>query len=369
MGKGASKDMGAQRTIPATPAINWLLLDSTLVSAPGTLLGDLCTRLVQEGLSISSALLTVASLDPMVSRTRLHWRREGSLVLEEVLLHGMAIEAASADAACLRLAFPGTGHEIEWRTERIGGFGGLERAYLEALVIMMAAPLQVVIERGMTRRLLQAYLGQRSADKVLSGAVRRGSGEVIEAVIWISDLRDFTALSETLPHDQIITALNDCCARLVGAIHPFGGEVLKFIGDGLLAIFPLTERGEKAACNAAISAVRAAREGMARLDAERLRRGSPPLPFGIGLHLGAVVYGNIGSPDRLDFTAIGPAINVASRIEGLCRPLACPVLISGDVATRADTPLTALGHHSLRGAAQPVALFTLPELTAGRSDR
>jgi adenylate cyclase len=148
----------------------------------------------------------------------------------------------------------------------------------------------------------------------------------------------------------------------VVAIQPFGGEVLKFIGDGLLAIFPLAPRGERAACDGAIAAVRAAREGMARLDAERLRVGLPPLPFGIGLHLGAVTYGNIGSPDRLDFTAIGPAVNLASRIENLCRPLDRPVLISEDVATRCSTKLTPMGKHSLRGSAQPVALFTLPEL-------
>ena len=192
--------------------------------------------------------------------------------------------------------------------------------------------------------------------------MRRGIGEVIEAVVWISDLRDFSLLSEALPPDQVITALNDCCARLVGAIHPYGGEVLKFIGDGLLAIFPLAAGGENVACEAAIAAVRAARHGMARLDSDRIGAGLPPLPFGIGLHLGAVVYGNIGAADRLDFTAIGPAVNVASRIEGLCRSLACPVLISNAVATRCTTSLTAVGLHALRGIAQPIELFTLPEL-------
>jgi len=149
---------------------------------------------------------------------------------------------------------------------------------------------------------------------------------------------------------------------LVGAIQPLGGEVLKFIGDGLLAIFPLSERGAERAARAALAAVRAARAGMAQLDAERIAGGLPPLPFGVALHLGPVMYGNIGAPDRLDFTAIGPAVNRASRIEALCRPLDCPVLISREVADRCGVALAPLGHHALRGSAETIELFTLPEL-------
>jgi adenylate cyclase len=315
---------------PETPTIGWLLREGAFVPSPGRLLGELCDRLLLEGQSIESARLTIAGHDPMVSQTRLRWQREGGRVVAEVLLHGMTLKPTSRDADSFRYVFPGTDHEIEWCADRPGGFRKKEQAYLDEVCLIMAAPLQVVIGRGLVRSLLQTYLGRRSADKVLSGAVHRGIGEVIEAVVWISDLRDFTLLSETLPAVEVIATLNAYCARLVGAIQPFGGEVLKFIGDGLLAIFPLSARGEKVACDAAVAAVRAARVGMARLDAERRRDQKPPLPFGVGLHLGAVVYGNIGAPDRLDFTAIGPAVNAASRIEGLCRPLACPVLISQD---------------------------------------
>ena len=339
------------------------------VSSTGALLGELCNKLVLEGLRISNARLTIASLDPLVSRTRLRWQRDDGRVLEEVLLHGMAFEASSTDVDWLRFAFPGTNHEIQWCAEPTADFSPKEREYLEAVSVAMAAPLQVVVGRGVTRGLLQTYLGRRSGDKVLSGAVRRGTGEVIEAVIWISDMRDFTLLSQAIPPDQLIRALNDCCARLVGAIQPFGGEVLKFIGDGLLAIFPSAARGERAACDAAIAAVRAARVGMAQLDAERQSDGLPPLPFGVGLHLGAVVYGNIGAPDRLDFTAIGAAVNVASRIEGMCRPLSYPVLISADVANQCTAHLVAVGRHSLRSTPRAVELFTLPELAPERTTR
>jgi adenylate cyclase len=361
-----SSSGAARAALPSTEAVNWLLRDGVNAAKPGTLLGELCIRLVRERLSIASVVLGIASLDPLVSGTRLRWQSDGARVIEEVMLHGMAGRTAAAKSGVVRLTFAGTNHYIEWHSKRPTGFTEEEQAYLDAVCLAMAAPLQVVVGRSVTRSVLQAYLGRRSAEKVLSGAVRRGIGEVIEAVIWISDLRDFTRLSETLTSDQVITALNDCCARLVGAIQPLGGEVLKFIGDGLLAIFPLADHGERAACDSAIAAVRAARAGMAQLDHERVRAGLCPLPFGIALHLGAVMYGNIGAPDRLDFTAIGPAVNVTSRIEESCKSLACPVLISDAVASRYARNLAALGPQSLRGIARPIALFTLPELAPDR---
>jgi adenylate cyclase len=348
--------------LPLTPAIDWLLRGAAGNPSVASMLGELCNRLVSEDVPIASALLTVTSLDPMVARRQMRWRRIDARVAEEIRFHGTVSVAESAAAsATLSFALPGTDHKIEWFAERPEDFDEKSQKYLEALALAMAPALRAVVERGTSRSLLQAYLGRRSAERVLSGTIRRGTGEVIDAVVWISDLRDFTRLSETLGSDQIIAALNDCCARLVGAIQPFGGEVLKFIGDGLLAIFPVTAKGETAACDAALSAVRAARDGMARLDRERVNAGLPPLPFGVGLHLGPVVYGNIGAPERLDFTAIGPAVNVASRIEGLCRELACPVLISEAVATRCTPSLPSVGSYSLRGRASPIALYTLPE--------
>jgi adenylate cyclase len=358
----------APGALPATAAIRWLLYEGTRMAAPGTLLGELCRRLTAEALPIQKALLKIASLDPLVAASRLLWQGGDGRVIEEVLLHGMPALENAADSSVLRIAFPGTCDEIEWVADRSMGFSLEQRLYLEAVSLVMAAPLQVVVGREATRSLLRAYLGRRSADEVLGGTVRRGFGEMIEAVIWVSDLRDFTLLSETLPPGQVIIALNDCCARLVGAIHPFGGEVLKFIGDGLLAIFPLAAHGTKVACAAAMSAVRAARQGMARLDEQRVGTGLPALPFGVALHLGAVMYGNIGAPDRLDFTAIGPAVNLTSRIEGLCRKLGCPVLISEAVSAQCSEILAQMGRHSMRGIKEPVTLFTLPELAplAGR---
>jgi adenylate cyclase len=143
-------------------------------------------------------------------------------------------------------------------------------------------------------------------------------------------------------------------------VHAFGGEVLKFIGDGVLAIFPVIGAPAEA-CGAALRAVVAARAGMAHLDAVRQAQGLPPLPFGAALHLGEILWGNIGAADRLDFTAIGPAVNLVSRLEGLCRPLDKAVLVSGAFAAETTAPLIALGEHALRGIASPCTVFTVAE--------
>jgi class 3 adenylate cyclase len=158
----------------------------------------------------------------------------------------------------------------------------------------------------------------------------------------------------------MIAALDDWFDRVAGPVHAFGGEVLKFIGDGVLAIFPVTGTAAEA-CEAALRAVAAARAGMAHLDAVRQARGLPPLPFGAALHLGEMLWGNIGAADRLDFTAIGPAVNLVNRLEGLCRPLGRSVLVSGAVAAETTTPLVSLGEHVLRGIAAPCAVFALPD--------
>jgi adenylate cyclase len=224
-----------------------------------------------------------------------------------------------------------------------------------------AAPLAVLASRATLMAALEAYLGRRSAARVLAAPLRRNIGETIQAALLYADLRGFTALSETHPPAVVIAALDAWFDRIAGAVHAFGGEVLKFIGDGILAIFPVVGENPRGACDAALRAVSAARAGMAHLDAERRRQGLAPLPFGVALHLGEMLWGNIGAADRLDFTAIGSAVNLVSRLEGLCRPLGKTILISGALAAETDTSLIALGTHPLRGIVKPCAVFTLPE--------
>ncbi len=224
-----------------------------------------------------------------------------------------------------------------------------------------AAPLAALAARATLTATLEAYLGRRSAARVLAAPLRRDIGETIQAALLYADLRGFTALSGSNPPVAVISALDAWFDRIAGAIHAFGGEVLKFIGDGVLAIFPVVGGQPRSACDAALRAVSAAQVGMAHLDRERHRQGLPPLPFGAALHHGEMLWGNIGAADRLDFTAIGPAVNLVSRLEGLCRPLRKTILVSGAVAAETEAPLIPLGTHILRGIASPCAVFTLPE--------
>jgi class 3 adenylate cyclase len=191
--------------------------------------------------------------------------------------------------------------------------------------------------------------------------LRRNLGETIQAALLYADLRGFTALSEASPPAAVIAALDAWFDRIAGAVHAFGGEVLKFIGDGVLAIFPVSGERPGEACDAALRAVTAARAGMAHLNTARQREKLPPLAFGAALHLGEILWGNIGAADRLDFTAIGSAVNMVSRLEGLCRPLDKTVLISGALAAQTREKLTPLGTHELRGIAAPCAVFTMAD--------
>jgi class 3 adenylate cyclase len=349
--------------LPATLA--WLLDEASASSHPERLLAELGARLRAEGLPLAGGALTLAVPHPIIARRTWLWRAETAAVIETLGFVGSpANHAGRGWLAALGpvqedAIGPGpNGPILGWAGSR--PFGAVEAAQLSQTARFVAAPLAALAARAATAALLEAYLGRRSAARVLAGALRRGTGETIRAVLFCADLRGFTALSEATEPTAMIATLDAWFDRVAGAVHAFGGEVLKFIGDGVLAIFPVTTSPTEA-CEAALRAVGAARAGMAHLDAARLTQGLPPLPFGAALHLGEILWGNIGAADRLDFTAIGPAVNLVSRLEGLCRPLGRSVLISGAVAAETATPLVPLGEHALRGIAAPCAVFTLPD--------
>ena len=186
----------------------------------------------------------------------------------------------------------------------------------------------------------------------------RGIAERIDAVVWSSDLRGFTRIIDTTP-DQVIPLLNDYADAIVSAIDEHGGDVLKLIGDGTLAIFTGEDRLH--ACGAALSAAIAARQGVGQLKERRMAQGRPVTDMYLGLHVGEVFYGNVGSRDRLDFTIIGPAVNEASRIAAMCRSVDQPILMSAAFANVGDIKrrLVSVGRYALRGVAEPQELFTL----------
>lgn len=346
----------------------WLQEDARASADPGALLVALCRHLIAAEIPLRMAALTLSTLHPLVAGSTFTWRRDHPDTLEMPRFHGMPDEPgdvlpATTDRVDLCIAFSdGARHRLVLATDRPDGFERPERALLRRTARLLAAPLEILAARQTAATLMTTYLGPRSGARVLQGAVQRGDGETVNAVLWYSDLRDFTALSESLPRDRVIASLNAHFERLVAPIKAFGGEVLKFMGDGLLAIFPTETAGATQACDRALKAARAARTGMAALNGERLASGEQPLAFGLALHLGDVLYGNIGAPDRLDFTVIGPTVNFASRLETLCKRLATPVLASAAFASVCSEDLALIGSYRLPGITRPAKIFTLAEL-------
>jgi class 3 adenylate cyclase len=356
-------------SLPRRALTTWLQHEASRSADPGALLVALCKRLREAGLPLREAALTIRALHPLVAGSTFTWQQGRADALEMPRFHGMPGEIAGAvdpgepHRLDLTIGFSDGGrHALTLTTDRPDGFDRAQRAFLRRAACLLATPLEMVVTRQTAAILLATYLGRRSGARVLAGAVQRGDGETIHAVLWYSDLRGFTALSEILPRDRVIALLNAHFERLAAPIKAFGGEVLKFMGDGLLAIFPTEQGGAAQACARALKAARGARAGMAALNGERKARGEGPLAFGLALHLGDVMHGNIGAPDRLDFTVIGPAVNFVSRLEALCKELDRPVLVSAAFAEAASEELDPIGSYPLPGIAQRAEVFTLAEL-------
>ena len=365
------------RAVQLSSTLCWLVDAAAETAGADRLLAELGAHLLEDGLPLAGGALTLEVPHPLIARRTWLWRAQSGEVIEALgFAPGRPAAAQEAsppyDAGRRWLAEVAAGlvHQDMIGTSRDGPslswigprqFTSDETRELRQAARFAAAPLTALAARATLTATLEAYLGRRSAARVLAAPLRRDVGETIQAALLFADLRGFTALSESNPPAVVLAALDAWFDRIAGAVHAFGGEVLKFIGDGMLAIFPVAGASPCSACDAALRAVSAARVGMTHLDEERNKQGQPPLPFGVALHLGEMLWGNIGAADRLDFTAIGPAVNLVSRLQGLCRPLQQTVLVSGALAAATQTPLISLGTHQLRGIASPCAVFTLPE--------
>jgi class 3 adenylate cyclase len=351
--------------------LSWLVDAAGETPGADRLLAEVGARLVTDGLPLAGGALTLAVPHPLIAGAPGSGGPRSGEVIEALgfavgsanppgdegrrWLAGLAAGVVHEDAVGSRPDGP----SLAWIGPR--PFTPGEATELRQAARFAAAPLAALTARATLTAALEAYLGRRSAARVLAGPLRRDIGETIQAALLYADLRGFTALSESNPPTAVIAALDAWFDRIAGAVHAFGGEVLKFIGDGVLAIFPVVGGAPRGACDSALRAVLAAQAGMAHLDEARRGQGLQPLPFGVALHLGEILWGNIGAADRLDFTAIGPAVNLVSRLEGLCRPLDKAVLVSGTFAAETGVPLIPLGTHALRGIALPCAVFTVPE--------
>lgn len=251
-----------------------------------------------------------------------------------------------------------TGMVSSWATARPGGFDDDDVAILQELIGTCALVVKADTTQQIARNLLNTYVGGNSVERVLAGEITRGGVQRIEAAILFADLRGFTAFSEVTPIEDTLTMLNAAFDAMGAPVTREGGHILKFLGDGLMAIFPA--QGDAAgACLRALAAAEAGQEAMGLLNEARAAEGLPVLGLDLALHHGEVLYGNVGTTDRLDFTIVGPAVNEASRIETLCKRLERPVLLSESFAAAlGEHPrLTPLGSHALAGIASPRRIF------------
>ena len=383
----------------------WLLGEATAQSDLLMLFQSFVWRMVAAGIPIERASLHVGTLHPQFYGYAWNWEREDGFCDEvkvadtalqsdayrrnplfRVIEHGEIIREPLAgrgddlaspllrdlaakgftDYAALPLNAGGAYHNAATAsTKAQGGFGDAGFAAIQRLLQLLALHIERHIVQRIAENVATTYLGQEAGGQVLDGSIRRGSGAAVDAVIWASDLRGFTLLADKLGDRDLTAVLNAYFDVLAGSVLAHGGDVLKFIGDGLLAVFPFSQFSDEAAtADAAIAAAEAALQALEKLntDAEALAGidGWRPLRTGIALHRGQAFFGNVGAPQRLDFTVIGKAVNAAARIESLCKTTGRDLLVAGPVAELSGRDLESVGSFELRGLEHPVGLFALP---------
>lgn len=245
-------------------------------------------------------------------------------------------------------------------TDRPGGFTDCDITKLIRLTDFLQPKLDILSAYRSAVELLNTYVGHRTGQRILNGQIKRGDGEVIQAALWFSDLRNFTQLTETLPENELLALLNSYFEFVFEAVDAHGGEVLRFIGDAMLIVFTAEACGDlKRACEAAVLAAEEAFAKLAQLNATRRSENKVEIQFGVGLHEGKVLYGNVGAPSRLDFTVMGPAVNRTARLESLTKDVGHPLLVSKEFSTYLDRTVTSQGFHRLKGIAEPQEAFAL----------
>lgn len=401
-----SLDEEAQKRV--RPIVTWLLEERLNIGRTTFLFALYCQRLRDIGISLDRATIHMPQLHPQISARSLLWLRDSGGALETGHRHsdstddfylrspvrviyegGPRIHAriagregpfefpilddlrrdGYAEYFMLPFAFAtGRVNAIGFATKDQKGFDTLDQASLGATLPAFAAVLELNQNQRTARSLLDTYVGRNSGERILNGAVQRGQGEEIHAVVWYCDLRGFTKLSQCEELAPVIALLNDYFDCMAGPVEARGGEILKFVGDAMLAIFSC-ESTREAKCAAADTAITAAEEALARIESlnlERQDRGAVPLRAGVAIGVGKVMYGNIGTADRLDFTVIGPVVNLVSRLEALSLDLDPPIVVSESLARSSRRSFRELGRFALKGIPEEQMALT-PEPIASET--
>jgi adenylate cyclase len=360
-------------------------------------LAELCQRMIECGLPLWRVGVFVTTLHPDVFGRSFMWQAESGVTVSNALYDllekdifrtspvlavyegGQTIRRRLADSDCpddfpilsdLRdqgatdyAAFPlffadGTIHVATWATRQPGGFTAKQFSDLEAVMAPLARVAEIRALRRTAGNLLDTYVGNQTGERILAGKIRRGFVDAIRAAIWLSDMRGFTTLSERLPPQALIDLLNRYFDCQVPAIIKHNGEVLKFMGDGLLAIFPIAGKSDaNEVCSRALSCALEVRTLVAELPPDS--ESGDATRFGLALHVGDVMYGNIGGGNRLDFTCIGPAVNLAARLEKVASKVGETIVVSADFADHLPDRFTRLGEFPVAGFAAPQIVFSL----------
>ena len=383
----------AENALNLQALVDWI--DNVRAPAPDAFLTAFCQQLLAHDVPIARVAVFARTLHPNVAGRGFFWRVEKPAEVEVTVaehdwmgsdahlaspIHaiqtsGQEIRRRLADPACpmdfeilkeLRgegmtdyyaTPLPSlTGEKLlaSFTTRRPDGFSDAQVDALRRLRAPVGRVAEIMGLRRKAQNILDAYLGAQTGQKVLAGLIKRGDGEEIRAVIWFCDLRDSTPLAESMSRSQFLQLLNAYFEKVLEPVQKRGGEILRFIGDAALAIFPIGSEPAAVACARALDAANEAVAEMKKFNAGR----DTPLRFGIGLHLGMVLYGNIGTPSRIEFTVIGAAANEAARIEGMCKTLKVDVAVSETVARHVPGRLRSLGRHALRGVGVPAEIFT-----------
>ena len=379
---------------------NWLIDGARSSKSPAEMMAEICNRLVDAGLPLWRVGVFVRTLHPDIVGRSFIWRPDAEVQvgsvdfefldspeftqspLRLVFQQGVEIRRRLDDPASRRfpilddmraegvtdyIAMPlpfldHSLHAMSWTTRRPGGFTDQQIATLRSIVTPLARIIEIVTLRRTATMLLDTYVGNRAGERILHGQIRRGHADTMQAVIWLSDLRGFTALSDRLAPETVVEILNRYFDCQVASIREHGGEVLKFMGDGLLAVFPVGEHdGElDSVCGRVVQAARQSRANVAAMEypvggaVERFR-------FGVALHVGTILYGNIGGGNRLDFTCIGPAVNLAARLEKMTGRLGRTIVASERFVRACDAGWSELGEFPIAGFSNAQRVYGLAD--------